>query len=104
IHIEIDSNHQSFAIVVNSTPLRGALHLRHYPSSRSDAQMTAAWNLSPLVQIEKNVEQRIIIRDVDNWPIGKDALDAGFKNPPIIGAVKIIDHQKSAANQVFPHS
>ena len=39
--------------------------------------------------------------DFDDRPVGKHALHAGVEDLPLLGAVEIVAHEESAAQQVF---
>src|SRR5580704_17447404 len=65
--------------------------------------MVVTHNLNTIVEIIDCVKNGIAIWDVFNRPIRKNELDALFEFGPFIEAVKIVGHEKSAAQKVLTH-
>src|SRR5262245_48625167 len=63
--------------------------------------MSLAGNLSPLIQIEKDVHDGVVFRDFHNGPIRKHPAHGGFEDGPVIRSMQIIHQQESATQQVL---
>src|SRR5258708_36555608 len=64
--------------------------------------MPSAGGLDLLIEIEEDVQQAVRLWNIDNRAIREDALHGGLEFSPLPLAVKIIDQQETAAQQVLP--
>ena len=60
-----------------------------------------ARNLLALLEIPERMEDRVVVGDVDDRPVGEHAPHAVDEDAPLDGAVKVVDHEKPAAQQVL---
>src|SRR5258708_7350625 len=69
----------------------------------SRAQILVARNLVAVVEVVERGKDWIGILDLDYGPVWKDTLHTCCKNLPLLVAVEVVTHEKSAAQQVFAH-
>src|ERR1019366_6123743 len=83
-------------IVINAAPVRV-----HSIGFVTDGEVLGACNPVAIVQIEHGMEDGIIVWNLHDGAVRKNLLDALFKHLPLDGSVKIVRHEKSAAQEII---
>src|SRR5262245_41170019 len=63
--------------------------------------MAQTRNSGAILQVKKHVHQRVVVRNLDDRTIRKNASYGGRKNRPVVFAMKIVDEEESTADAVF---
>ena len=67
------------------------------------AEILRAGHLVFVVEIVEDVEDGIVLRDVFDQAVGKNALHGLHEDGPFLGAVKVVAHEEAAAVEEFAH-
>ena len=62
-----------------------------------------AGHLVAMVKIVDGAEDRVVVGNFDDRPVGKYLVHAGEEHAPLDVAVEIVAHEKAAAQQEFAH-
>src|SRR5207249_1571407 len=91
--------HDAIVVVKDAEPMcrRAVAAVTH-----SAPQSPLAENLISVVKVVNSMKNRVLIADLDNRPVREYELHALFEPPIFLGSPEIVEHQKSAAQQVFP--
>src|SRR5882724_4907446 len=102
-HIRLigDGDHQAAAVIVDAAPLiRTRIALEGYTT----VHRSLARYLVTLVQVINHVKNGGFIGEIDDGPVGEDALHALQKYFPFVFAPEIVAHEEAAAEKVLPKS
>ena len=99
VHVVVDHHHEPPIFVLNShvTGLVAAL----FPGS-STAHVLESGDLNQTVNVVVAVKNGVRQRKVDWLVFWKDLLDLSIEMVPLVGTVKIVDHQESSPQEVLP--
>src|SRR5882672_6190876 len=96
-----DRYHDPALVVIDAAPSSSYAVITTVLTALS--QMCLAWDLEPIVQIEHGVENRILVVDLHDGAVRKNEPDALFEHFPLVVAMQIVGHEKTAAQQVIAH-
>src|SRR4051812_17993822 len=84
VHVVADGNHHSPLIIHDGTPSRGhTIFLEGLPAVEGGR----SGNLKSLLQIVQNMKNLVLVLQLNNWPVRKDADHAGKEAFPFLGSV-----------------
>src|SRR6185503_8203103 len=99
IVVEADEHHDAILIIENGAPVRrravGTIAYTAAPPRLPVAGLLLGR------KIVDGVEERVIVGKIDDGPVGKDTLDAGFEAIPFARAKETVAQQKTAPQQIF---
>ena len=102
-HIGIESHrdHDTALVVVNAAPVRRLAARFLVAAQTLPAQAPLAGNQITVIQVVDYMKNRVVIRDLDNLPVGENHLHAFGEPAPFVGAPEIVEHKEAAAQQVL---
>src|ERR1035437_4464607 len=100
VHVVADGHHQATVVVVDAAP-RGIVSIVLIGSAAAD--VLRAGDLVAAVQVVNRVEDRVLVLEVHNLPVGEHAPHAGHEELPLPRAVEIVAHEKPVAVDEFAH-
>src|SRR5258708_2109310 len=101
IHVVADRDHDTPLVVANTPPMWNLAALTLLVSD-SALEKLRAGHLKPLVEIEKRVEDRIVVGNILDGPVRENPLHAIQESRPLRVAVKIVAHEEAATQQEIP--
>src|SRR5258708_36755288 len=94
VHVVADGEHYAALSIVDAAPARfGTVVFVSTPAVKE----LFARHLEAVVEIVDGVKDAILVVQVDDLAVGKDAADTGGEIAPFLGAVKIVNHHEAAA-------
>src|ERR1700722_17144434 len=100
IHVMAKRHDAPAFVVVDASPVRD---LTRFPLliSQPGFEKLGPRNLESIVEIVKNVEDRVAVFDIDNRTIREDLVHAVDESLPFLNAVEIVHHQETAPKEVL---
>src|SRR5579862_1569403 len=96
IHVVADGHHDAALVVIDAAPVRLETILF---SDAVGVNELLAGDLIAIVEVEDGVKNGAAVFNVDNGPVGKNTAHPGEEDIPLVAAVKIVAHKKTAAQQ-----
>src|SRR5689334_13454020 len=93
VAVVIQRDHEPAFVVIDAAPVRRALH--------AAIEMPLARNLRALVEIEENVEHRVVFGNVDDWTARQEIRHRIADRLPFVFVVKVVYDEEPAALEVL---
>ena len=104
VGVEGDSDHDAAFVVMDGAPVSAFAivgTLRVIGDFVATTKVGGAGNLVAIIEVEEGMKNGVVVGDLDDGAIGENHAHAGYKHLPLVGAVKIVGHEKAAAEQVI---
>ena len=103
VHVEIDGDDQPLVFIVKAVPLCRSAQHRLDCAVGAAIEMPATRNLRVLIEIVKDIHQRVRYRKWRDRPFRKRAAHYVAENNPLVFTMKIVDDNEAAPTAQSRH-